>query len=103
MNVLLTGASGFIGGHLAAALRSAGHTVIEMRRDAGGDATALQGDFTRDLSARDWLPKLGGVDAVINAVGILREHRQQTFVCIHKRAPQALFTSSGAGGVGRVV
>ena len=103
MNVLLTGASGFIGGHLAAALRAAGHTVIEVRRDAGGDATAVQADFTRDLSARDWLPKLVGVDAVINAVGILREHGQQSFECIHKRAPQALFTSCVAAGIRRVV
>ena len=103
MNVLVTGASGFIGCHLAAALRAAGHTVIEVRRDAAGDAKAVQADFTRDLSARDWLPKLAGVDAVINAVGILREHGQQTFECIHKRAPQALFTSCVAAGIQRVV
>jgi uncharacterized protein YbjT (DUF2867 family) len=103
MNVLVTGASGFIGGHLAAALRAAGHTVIEVRRDAGGDATAVQADFTCDLSVRDWLPKLVGVDAVINAVGILREHGQQSFECIHKRAPQALFTSCVAAGIRRVV
>lgn len=103
MNVLLTGASGFIGGHLARALRSAGHVVVEVRRDTGDIAGAVQADFTRDLSARDWLPKLAGVDAVINAVGILREHGEQTFERIHKRAPQALFTSCVAAGVRRVV
>lgn len=103
MNVLLTGASGFIGSHLADALRSAGHVVIEARRDADAAPSALQADFTRDLSARDWLPKLVGIDAVVNAVGILREHGQQSFECIHKRAPQALFTSCIAAGVRRVV
>ncbi len=103
MNVLLTGASGFIGSHLAGALRSAGHVVIEARRHAGATSSTLQADFTRDLSARDWLPKLVGIDAVINAVGILREHGQQSFECIHKRAPQALFTSCVAAGVRRVV
>jgi uncharacterized protein YbjT (DUF2867 family) len=103
MKVLLTGASGFIGGHLARALRAAGHVVIEVRRDPGAVASAVQADLTRDLSARDWLPKLVGVDAVINAVGILREHGQQSFECIHKRAPQALFTSCVAAGVRRVV
>jgi uncharacterized protein YbjT (DUF2867 family) len=103
MNVLLTGASGFIGGNLARALRAAGHTVIELRRDPGAVAPAVQADFTHDLSARDWLPKLVGVDAVVNAVGILREHGHQSFECIHKRAPQALFTSCVAAGVRRVV
>jgi uncharacterized protein YbjT (DUF2867 family) len=103
MNVMVTGASGFIGGHLARALRTAGHVVIEARRDVGAIPSALQVDFTRDLSARDWLPKLVGIDAVINAVGILREHGHQSFECIHKRAPQALFTSCVAAGVRRVV
>ena len=79
MNVLLTGASGFIGGHLARALRAAGHAVIEERRHTGDVPAAVQADFTRDLSARDWLPKLAGIDAVINAVGILREHGEQSF------------------------
>jgi len=103
MDVLLTGASGFIGSHLARALRAAGHVVIEARRHFEVDAAGVQTDFTRDLSARDWLPKLAGVDAVINAVGILRERGSQTFECIHKRAPQALFTSCVAAGVRRVV
>ena len=60
-------------------------------------------DFTRDLSVRDWLPKLAGIDAVINAVGIVREHGAQTFESIHKRAPQALFTACVAAGVRRIV
>jgi uncharacterized protein YbjT (DUF2867 family) len=102
MNVLLTGASGFIGRHLGPALRAAGHTVIEARRRAAGPAT-VEADFTRDLSVREWLPKLAGIDAVINAVGIIREHGRQTFECVHKRAPQALFTACVAAGVRRVV
>ena len=103
MNVLLTGASGFIGRHLARALRAAGYVVIETRRDLAAGTASVPADFTRDLSARDWLPKLAGVDAVINAVGILREHGEQSFECIHKRAPQALFTACVAAGVRRIV
>ena len=103
MNVLLTGASGFIGSHLARALRAAEYVVIEARRDVGDGTAAVRADFTRDLSVRDWLPKLAGIDAVINAVGILREHGAQTFERIHKRAPQALFTACVAAGVRRIV
>lgn len=103
MNVLLTGASGFIGSHLARALRAAEYVVIEARRDADGGTASVRADFTRDLSVRDWLPKLAGIDAVINAVGIVREHGAQTFESIHKRAPQALFTACVAAGVKRIV
>ncbi|HKQ13930.1 MAG TPA: complex I NDUFA9 subunit family protein [Steroidobacteraceae bacterium] len=103
MNVLLTGASGFIGSHLARALRAAEYVVIEAHREVAAGTAAVRADFTRDLSAREWLPKLIGVDAVINAVGILREHGEQTFDRIHKRAPQALFTACVAAGVRRVV
>ncbi len=103
MNVLVTGASGFIGSHLASALRAAGYVVVESRRRIDDATAAVQADFTRDLSARDWMPKLAGIDAVVNAVGILREHGDQTFERIHKRAPQALFTACVAAGVRRIV
>jgi uncharacterized protein YbjT (DUF2867 family) len=103
MNVLLTGASGFVGGHLAHALRAAGYVVIAARREIEAGSADVQADFSRDLSARDWLPKLAGIDAVVNAVGILREHGTQTFERIHKRAPQAMFTACVAAGVRRIV
>lgn len=103
MNVLLTGASGFIGSHLARALRAADYVVVEARRNVTAGTASVRVDFTRDLSVRDWLPKLVGIDAVINAAGILREHGSQTFESIHKRAPQALFTACVAAGVRRIV
>jgi len=103
MNVLLTGASGFVGSHLARALRAAEYVVVEARRVVDAGTAAVRADFTRDLTVRDWLPKLVGIDAVINAVGIVREHGAQTFEAIHKRAPQALFTACVAAGVRRIV
>ena len=95
MRILITGASGFIGQRLVDALRAGGHAVIALtRRDA---------DFTQDLHAAAWQPHLASVDAVINTVGILREHGQQTFERVHVRAPQALFAACAAAGIQRVV
>jgi uncharacterized protein YbjT (DUF2867 family) len=103
MLILLTGATGFIGRHLAAALRSAGHDVVEARRRATDPANHIEADFARDVHAAAWRDKLAGVNCVINAVGILREHGEQTFERIHTRAPCALFDACAQAGVRRVI
>jgi uncharacterized protein YbjT (DUF2867 family) len=108
MNVLITGATGFLGQHLARALVAAGHQVIAAARDPaqvpkGLAHRVVPADFTRDLSAHDWLPRLVGVDVVVNTVGVLREAGEQSFERLHLRAPQALFEASVHAGVRRVV
>jgi uncharacterized protein YbjT (DUF2867 family) len=104
--VLLTGASGFIGSHLADALARAGHTLVlathRTIRD-GVQARAVNVDFTRDTDASTWVPRLAGVDVVINAVGILREHGPQTFDALHRDAPRALFDACAQAGVRQVI
>lgn len=102
MNILLTGITGFIGRNLALALRKAGHRVIGVSRSASGP-DMIRGDFTRDLQPEAWVPRLRGVDVVINAVGILRESGSQTFDSVHTRAPQALFAACVQAGVKRVI
>ena len=104
MVVFLTGASGFIGQHLAEALRAAGHRVIagvHRRAEVGGDAVVV--DFARDFDPALWRPRLIGVDAVINAVGLIRERRGMTFDAVHVRAPRALFAAAAEVGVRRLV
>jgi uncharacterized protein YbjT (DUF2867 family) len=96
MRVLLTGAGGFIGGHLAAALAGEGHEAIPADRTHGID-------FNRMLTAGAWLPYLHGIDAVINCVGIIVETRGQSFAALHYEAPKALFRASVEAGVNRVV
>ena len=108
MRVLLTGASGFIGGHLRRALRKSGHTVICALRAPGPQFMGtcddvVQADFTHDFSAAAWLPKLHGIDAVINSVGILREQGSQTFRSLHIEAPCALFDACVQADVQRVI
>ncbi|UTY56681.1 NAD-dependent epimerase/dehydratase family protein [Massilia sp. erpn] len=94
--VLLTGASGFLGRNLDAALRTAGYAVRPVSRHHGID-------FGRMLQPSAWLPLLAGVDAVINCVGIIAESGAQRFVTLHEQAPAALFRACEQAGVRRVV
>jgi len=96
MNILLTGASGFIGRNVAAALAAAGHRVRPASRANGVDFACLR-------AANDWRPLLAGIDAVINSVGIIGENRRQRFAALHTQAPQALFMACAQAGVRRVV
>lgn len=109
MRVLVTGATGFIGGAVVDALIAHGHDPVPAVRDVAAARRrwpllqAVQADFMRDLHPADWVPRLAGIDAVVNAVGILRENRRQTFAALHSAAPRALFAACVDAGVSRVV
>src|SRR5690606_31442450 len=106
MRVLLLGGTGLIGRRLAEWLAGAGHAVVLGVRDrarAPEGMEAVEVDFARDHAAADWLPRLEGVDAVVNAVGIIAPAPGQGFEAIHVRAPLALFEACRQARVGRVV
>jgi uncharacterized protein YbjT (DUF2867 family) len=106
VRVLVTGASGFIGRAVVDALLQQGHDVVcASRRPAPGGATCqgLAVDFAQVPAAAWWTPRLSGIDAVVNAVGILRERDGQTFRTLHAEAPIELFTACAAAGVRQVV
>jgi len=96
MNILLTGASGFIGSHVASALQAAGHSVKPASR--GNDL-----DFNRLLTRRAWQPQLENFDAVINCVGIIVETRASSFAVLHRESPSALFHACVDAGISRVI
>lgn len=93
MKVWVLGANGFIGRAVVAALQAAGHEPVRRPRVDMAAATA----------AGDWLPHLQGVDAVVNAVGVLRDSRQRPIWPTHASGPQALFEACAQAGVRRVV
>ena len=103
--VLVLGASGFIGRHIAHALRRSGFEVVCGVRSSGGATcgTTVEVDYRRDHTAADWLPRLVGIHAIVNAVGILRESRELSFDAVHVKAPIALFEAAAACGVMKIV
>lgn len=96
MNIILTGASGFIGQHLLEALQIAGHQVKAIARRNGFD-------FNQMITKDAWLPHLKGIDVVINCVGIIVETSRQTFTALHYQAPAALFHACEEANVMRVI
>ena len=109
MNVLITGASGFIGSHITDALIQQGHHVSvcvrnrELAQQRWPDARIVTADFSKDHTISDWLSRLDNIDVVINAVGIIRESGSQRFKDLHTDSPCALFKACEQAGVNRVI
>ena len=105
MNILLTGSTGFIGHTLKTALEAAGHTVqagVSPHHKAPKPGQVPM-DFAHDTTAAAWLPRLKGIDAVVNAVGVLRDTQARPIDAVHRDTPVALFDACAQAGVQRVV
>jgi uncharacterized protein YbjT (DUF2867 family) len=84
-------------------LRERGHTVVPALRRPAAQGESVQVDFA-DMPPRAWWrPRLAGIDAVVNAVGILRERPGQRFAALHGEAPAELFRACADAGVQAVV
>ncbi|WP_088581322.1 SDR family oxidoreductase [Burkholderia ubonensis] len=105
MNILVCGANGFIGRALCARLEAGGHRVVRGvhagRRAAGPGEIAI--DYARDVRPEHWRARLAGIDAVVNAVGMLTGRRGVTLDAVHRAAPCALFDACCGAGVRRIV
>lgn len=98
MRILVCGGTGFIGRHIVEALAQAGHEpIVRSRR------TTPALDFAKADTSAAWLPHLAGIDAVVNAVGVLRDSASRPLRAMHADAPIALFEACAATGVRRVL
>jgi uncharacterized protein YbjT (DUF2867 family) len=64
---------------------------------------AIVVDLDRDIAAGTWMPRLEGIDAVVNCAGILQGTRTHSIDAIHRLAPIALFDACAQAGVRRVI
>lgn len=109
MNILLTGASGFIGRHILRALEQQNHKVTACCRNAeklffkSADTTIVQLDYAAVSCDSDWLPYLQNIDAVINCVGIIAESPGQTFHRLHAQVPASLFRAAERAGIKKII
>lgn len=106
MHVLIIGAGGFIGRHIAGTLLADGFRVTLAGRRPEGlahrwpQAEILACDLARN-DVHTWLPRLAGVDAVVNCVGLIGNRAD--YAGVHDRGARALFDACHAAGIGRVI
>lgn len=99
MKVAITGATGFIGGHLATRLSSEGHEVVRIgRRSTGEDAVKASLDDVEQLAAA-----FAGCQAVAHCAGINREVDRETFKRVHVEGTRNVVEAARRAGVERIV
>lgn len=89
LNVLVLGGNGFIGRQIV--LQLAGKAKVTVgTRSATAKANQRTIRMQQMLRVEDWLPVLQTFDVVVNAVGILRERKQESYAQVHTQAVAAL-------------
>jgi uncharacterized protein YbjT (DUF2867 family) len=104
--ILVTGGTGFVGGHVVHALRASGQQVRALVRDRSSgtklesrDVELVEGDVTSPESLRR---AAEGADAVVHLVAI-RQGKQEQFQRVMVDGTRNLLAAAKEAGVGRFV
>lgn len=107
-NILVTGASGFIGQPLVRALTSSGYNVRAAVRRHMPHSERVEVAIVPDLrSSIDWAPILDGINVVIHAAGLAHADRKDIpygdFDRINRRATDELARAAAAAKINRLI
>ncbi len=109
MKIFMTGATGFVGKHIAARLVEDGHQLGCLVRSAesedtwylkGIEAEIVEGDIH---SVKSLASGAAGCDAVIHLVGIIFERRGASFEQVHVEGTRNMLAAAKQAGVSRFV
>jgi NADH dehydrogenase len=105
MKIAITGAKGFIGGHLAQRLLAEGHQVVLLTRGASRESTNRNMDFVlSDLSDPAVLAAaFSDCDAVAHCAGINREVGEQTYQKVHVEGTRNVVKAAQQAGVKKIL
>ena len=108
MKAFVTGATGFVGGHLVKALRARGDSVTALvRRPAlaekqgwGDDVRLVKGDLGDESALREGC---AGVDVVYHVAGMISARNLDEYMACNRDGTANVLEAARDGGVGRFV
>jgi len=106
MRIAVTGASGFVGGHLLRAAAAAGTRVRAIvRSKESARRVRAQGAeaVVAPLRLPDLVPVLGGVDAIVHLAHIGSERHGQTYQAVNVHGTHEVAAAAATAGVRRMV
>ncbi|MBI3819877.1 MAG: NAD-dependent epimerase/dehydratase family protein [Planctomycetes bacterium] len=107
MRILVTGATGFVGGPTLRALQREGHQIRALVRDRSRAQTLLsRADEVVDGELRDpasLARACAGIDAVVHVAGLTKALRSEDFDAVNVRGTKHLCEAARDAGVGRFV
>jgi len=101
VNVLVTGASGFVGRHVLEQLLATGHRVIALARRGANFPVEVEVALGDVVSGEGLAAASASVEAVIHLVGIIRETRGQSFEQVHTEGTRNVVSAAREAGVKR--